>query len=261
MEYIHLKRSFAASILLHLGIILILTVHLSRNQEQSSVGYEVQLIDAPTNSVEQRVVRSTDGVDVEAPAEAAFLSEKTRTVKKQTVARNPRTLVAPQVKLSDLGVKLSDGKGPTPPVDVRRGWERPSEQFGATYQEHVEGLDAGEQTALNTREFVFFGYYERIRQRLDIAWPRFLRSELEGLYRQGRNLASSRDHITRTLVSLDRRGRVVRVQIVEESGTRDLDSAAVRAFNAAGPFPNPPKELFPPGESEIQIRWDFVLKT
>ena len=40
----------------------------------------------------------------------------------------------------------------------------------------------------------------------------------------------------------------------------DLDSAAVKALNRAGPYPNPPKGLLD-ANGNAQIRWDFVLKT
>ena len=53
---------------------------------------------------------------------------------------------------------------------------------------------------------------------------------------------------------------VVRVQLLEESGAVDLDSAAVGALNKAGPYPNPPKGLLDEN-GNAQIRWDFVLKT
>jgi protein TonB len=48
--------------------------------------------------------------------------------------------------------------------------------------------------------------------------------------------------------------------MLSESGTGDLDDAAVGAFNQAGPFPNPPKGMIDLNQ-EIKIPWDFVLKT
>ena len=62
------------------------------------------------------------------------------------------------------------------------------------------------------------------------------------------------------LVTLDNDGQIVRVQVVTESGTSDLDDAAIKAFNDAGPFPNPPKGLIG-AAGKVAIRWDFVLRT
>src|SRR5690606_6387431 len=82
---------------------------------------------------------------------------------------------------------------------------------------------------------------------------------LEKYFYRGRQLASDVDYTTQLLVSLDDQGRVIRVQIIGASGTRDLDEAAVKAFNEAGPFPNPPTGLVKNGQ--VHVRWDFVLRT
>ncbi len=68
------------------------------------------------------------------------------------------------------------------------------------------------------------------------------------------------DYTTKLLVTLDHDGQIVKVQIMSQSGTRDLDDAAIKAFNDAGPFPNPPKGLVN-NQGTIQVRWDFVLRT
>jgi protein TonB len=62
------------------------------------------------------------------------------------------------------------------------------------------------------------------------------------------------------MVVLGGSGQVVRVEVLGESGTRVLDESAVRAFNKAGPFPNPPKALLG-RDGTVQIRWEFILKT
>lgn len=127
-------------------------------------------------------------------------------------------------------------------------------------QDYVRGLKESEHTALNTKEFVFFGYFQRIRERLDRAWAATLREHLYRMDRRGRHLASEMDHTTRTVVTLNSRGEIIRVRLVEESGTADLDEAAIDAFNQAGPFPNPPKGMVDTN-GLIEIRWDFILRS
>ena len=126
-------------------------------------------------------------------------------------------------------------------------------------QEYLSGYEKGQTTALNTREYVFFGYFQRIRQRLDLAWTRQLRTQLERYYRRGRTLASEMDYTTRTLVTLNDQGAIIKVQVLEESGAVDLDQAAIEAFNRAGPFPNPPRGVVD-ARGLIEIRWDFVVR-
>jgi protein TonB len=121
-------------------------------------------------------------------------------------------------------------------------------------------LKEGETTALNTQEYVFFGYYQRIRERLDRAWTGLLREQLVRIFKMGRQLASEQEHVTRLLVTMNAGGEVVRIRVIEASGTQDLDEAAIRAFNQAGPFPNPPSGMTD-SLGQVEIRWDFVLRT
>jgi protein TonB len=59
---------------------------------------------------------------------------------------------------------------------------------------------------------------------------------------------------------LDKRGILSKVQVLSSSGARDLDEAAVEAFQAAAPFPNPPAGIVEK-DGMIRIRWDFVLES
>jgi protein TonB len=68
------------------------------------------------------------------------------------------------------------------------------------------------------------------------------------------------EHRTKVLVVLNPSGEITKVQVVSESGTQDLDDAAVSAFNEAGPFPNPPKGIVNTS-GLIEIPWEFILRT
>ena len=142
--------------------------------------------------------------------------------------------------------------------DSRRWAPQPGVGDGVP-SDYIKGLTESETTALNTREYVFFGYFQRIRERLDMAWSGLLREQVEKVYRRGRQLASDHEYTTRTMVTLNDSGKVVRVQLIEASGAMDLDEAAVQAFNKAGPFPNPPQGLMA-GNMTVEIRWDFVVR-
>jgi protein TonB len=224
-------------------------------------------------------VETEPGRVTDRAAPDALLGARTQTVDRQTVSRrSPRTAgtsqqtasktsrPADQTKtapLSQLGVNwLKPGQDLSRPTASQPQWAPQGAQLApgqAKAHDYIKGMKEGEQTALNTREFVFYGYFQRIRASLDRAWNKTLRENLTRLFRRGRRLASEVDHTTRTLVVLNSQGRVLRVQILEESGTLDLDDAAIRAFNEAGPFPNPPRGLID-SSGEIQVRWDFVLR-
>jgi TonB family protein len=138
---------------------------------------------------------------------------------------------------------------------------RPNESggVGSATLDYIKDLDPSTETLLSTREFVFYTYYARIRKQLNQHWGPTVRERLTQIYKQGRNIASNEDKITRCLVILDSRGFLLKVQIIGQSGIYELDQAAVEAFRAAAPFPNPPEGIIE-ADGKIKIRWDFILE-
>jgi len=125
--------------------------------------------------------------------------------------------------------------------------------------DYIKDLDPGLETLLSTREFVYYTYYARIRRQLNQFWGPKVREKLVALYRSGRQIASSTDKITKCLVTLNKDGKLMRVQIIGNSGVHELDEAAVEAFKLAEPFPNPPHGMVE-DDGSIRIRWDFILE-
>ena len=163
------------------------------------------------------------------------------------------------VKLSDLGIKIAPSKADKS-FEHERNWAE--SRTGETMKggEYIQGMKEGEVSSLNTKEFIFYSYFERVRRQLDQSWQPLLREQIDRIYKRGRHLASNTDFTTRTLITLTSKGEVKRVQLLEESGTTDLDQAAIDALNKAGPYPNPPKGLVE-DTGQVEIRWDFILKT
>jgi protein TonB len=237
-----------------------------------------------------RVVQTTPGEKVDKALPDSYLGWQNQVVDKQTVSKQKTTVVGANQNNSNQsslenkesnqnhktsseqsnknnvtkteGVKALSNLGvPLLPPPSQRMADRPEWATpGARPQDFVEGVAESDRTALNTKEYVFYGYFQRIRERLDKAWVPILRQRLISYYKTGRRLAESTSHVTKVLVILNEKGEITRVQMVSESGTRDLDDAAVNAFNKAGPFPNPPKGIIDRNR-EIKIPWDFVLKT
>ena len=237
----------------------------------------------PKPAEEKRIVQTNVGRKSDTAAPDAFLGKETRVVDqdRQTVSKQSsddvqvpaREKTAPTqqkskvfaektphaVPLAKLGVPMIRDVTEDEKKDLSSHdeFEKKYEQISGDY---VKGLKESENTALNTKEYVYFGYFQRIRAALDQAWKPILKAKLIKIYRSGRSLANEMDYITKTLVTLNKEGRVVRVQVVEESGKHDLDETAVKAFNEAGPFPNPPNGIID-RDGFIQVRWDFILRT
>jgi TonB family protein len=154
--------------------------------------------------------------------------------------------------LKDLTPKFSLTPGPKAPALDENG--NPS-----MTDDHIQNVEKGMQTLLSTREFVYYAYYNRIKDALRQHWEPNVREKVKIIYRQGRTIASSKDRVTQVLVTLNPDGELVKVEVLTQSGVMDLDSAAVEAFRQAAPFPNPPKGMVE-ADGTIKIRWDFVLE-
>lgn len=129
----------------------------------------------------------------------------------------------------------------------------------AQNNDFVEDVPLGDMTNLNTTEFKYYGFYHRIRQKLEQHWGSTIQSKAKNLYKSGRRIPASENLITAVQVVLDDHGQIVEIKIEGTSGIRELDQAAIESFNKAGPFPNPPKGLLVDGRAVIQ--WGFVVKS
>lgn len=125
--------------------------------------------------------------------------------------------------------------------------------------DYIKDVDKGMQTLLSTREFVYYSYYQRIKEALRQYWEPTVKQKVKIMYRKGRQLASAQDRVTQILITLTAQGELERVEVIGQSGVTDIDDAAIEAFKQAAPFPNPPKGIVEK-DGRIRIRWDFILE-
>lgn len=129
----------------------------------------------------------------------------------------------------------------------------------ASNNDYLQNLALGDFTHLNTTEFKYYGFYHRIRQKLEQFWGDSIREKAKNLYAQGRRVATSDDLVTTLMVSINDKGEITSVKMLGTSGVKELDDAAVESFNKAGPFPNPPSGMIKNGVATIE--WGFVVKS
>lgn len=225
----------------------------------------------------RQVVETEKADNTEKPKDAKYLGERDQLVKEETKAKQVDSFRdGGQAKAGQKGQSLSlKDLAPTkqiaPPTQTEvDAYRKAQEQMassqggemnpGSATNDYLKDAKEGDRTMLSTKEFVYFGYYQRIRKRLEVAWNSRLRSTLESYGGVGRQLASNQDYVTGVIVVLDRFGQITAVKVLRQSGAHDLDRAAVDAFNSAGPFPDPPSGLVDE-KGEIRIRWDFILQS
>ena len=240
-------------------------------------------------SQKRQIVQSEDSTSNEKKKDA-FLSDKDRNFERESVSKNIERFnraaqgnadmtqkSQPQVskakkkshikdlKLSDFGIAAGD---PFPKEEAHslrsqsiKGMNNgdPQAQGLSATNDYVEEVTLGDFTHLNTVEYKFYGFYHRIRQKLEQFWGKSIQEKAENIFRSGRRLPASENLITNLQVTLNSRGEIVGVKILGASGVKELDDAAIESFNQAGPFPNPPKELLVNGKATID--WGFVVKS
>jgi TonB family protein len=237
-------------------------------------------------------------VNDEAPEKTRYLSRNNQTVKKQTVAKNkgefqnlasktqpppgrrgaknlkdlllpldPFALMQKQVEKEnaqrlekELALREREIRNAQPNFGQNFDQDQKQNTGNASQSpDYLKDVDLGLETMLSTKEFKYYTYFNRIRRQLSQYWEPKVRDKLHKMFRQGRTIASNEDKITKLVIFLNPTGQLVKVQVMSESGIKDLDEAAIDAFRAAAPFPNPPQGIVDP-DGFVKIRWDFVLE-
>ncbi len=127
---------------------------------------------------------------------------------------------------------------------------------GAPANDHLENLDEGEGTFLNSREFKFHSFFNRMKRGVSQhwnPWSEYRRRDPTG------NVYGFRSRVTVLNVTLDASGGLREVTVAQSSGLDFLDQEAMAAFRRAEPFPNPPKGLLT-NEGQVNFPFGFHLE-
>ena len=291
-----LKIFITLSVAIHMGLAAVVFVLPKIQHHYAPI--EVVLVE-PEQEIEESVADDTKNptriVETEAKAEddqtpenknAKYLSSKNNVVEKETIAqlgenfKNAQPIAKKAVKAirktqpSLFGEKFNAydvmakkaGSGKTDFNGQQQDHSQTAEQgndrgIASTSTDKLEQVEQSLKTQLNTREYKYYGYYQRIKNQLNSFWQPEVKQKVSRLMTQGRTIASdSNNKVTKLIIVLNDAGTLVKVQVIGESGVRDLDEAAIEAFRQAAPFPNPPKGMVE-NDGTIKIRWDFVVES
>lgn len=172
------------------------------------------------------------------------------------------------IKFSDLAIKSSEkiflkkNKKVSKANSQRKGLKNGKTKGIGLGQSNdfLDDIPLGDFTQLNTQEYEFYGFYHRIREKLEQFWGNNLQAEADKIFKQGRSIASDNNLITGLTIKINNRGEIVDIVLNSTSGLKELDDAAVKSFNQAGPFPNPPKGMIK-ADGKAVIEWGFVVNT
>jgi protein TonB len=284
-----LLRVFPASVILSIFLHLAFlgAIHWS---EQKSLLEKPEVVEIsfinPKKEKELQIVQQDQRLNDKRPTKEAFLGKHDQAVDEQMIAaksgktkdtngggqflpkqNKPKKKQAKKIAKNKDGLKKNWKKLKLDDLKPSFDWSPNTEQknqaafVGEESQssDYLENVKKGNQNLLNTREFKYYTYFNRIRNQLQEYWEPSLHARLNKLLRSGRQIASTGPKTTRVLITLNNRGNLVGVQVLEDSGVRDLDEAAIEAFKQAAPFPNPPSGIVEK-DGNVRIRWDFVLE-
>lgn len=249
-----------------------------------------EVVKATASLNKRQIVQSEDSQNKTKPLDPAFLSDKDRNFDRQTVSKNTdifkqaakgnasltqqalpkqtaekKKVALKDLKLSDVGIAAGDPLpkkvSRAPASESFKGLENgnPLSQGLSATNDYVEEVALGDFTHLNTVEYKFYGFFHRIRQKLEQFWGKSIQEKAAVLFKAGRRMPASDNLITSLQITLNARGEIIGVKILGTSGVKELDDAAIESFNQAGPFPNPPKDLMVNGKAVIE--WGFVVKS
>jgi TonB family protein len=111
---------------------------------------------------------------------------------------------------------------------------------GSPMAERLRGVAEGEETRLNTRAFKYADFYRRVAEAIRSEWDP--NGAWDALDPQDRVFGREARTVAVDIV-LDRGGRLLAAKVATTSGLPFFDREALRAIDAAAPFPNPPEGL------------------
>ncbi len=126
---------------------------------------------------------------------------------------------------------------------------------GSPSNDYVEGVEEGEGTYLNAKEFKYATFFYRVKDSVSDEWSGLATSEYRRRDPTG-NIYGFKDRSTLLRIQLNMSGEIDDIRVEQGSGVDFLDTVAVEAFRRAQPFPNPPAGI---ADADGFIRFNFMF--
>jgi TonB family protein len=124
---------------------------------------------------------------------------------------------------------------------------------GSGSMDYLKDVDDGESTALNSKKWAHAAFFNRVKRQVADQWHPdvvYVQHDPHG------NVYGVKDRVTVLRIHLKPDGHMGTWTMLQSSGVDFLDDEAIRAFQKAQPFPNPPRALI---ESDGQIHFNFAF--
>ncbi len=269
MRKTRFEKSFQAlmlSLLLHIAITL--SIYWAPEPQNAEVPIEVTWLDSRSLKTRQIVDETEEdpaNLLKKLQARNHLLSKYNKQVKKEQIARNktgetknqrggggrsfapPKNLNLQAKNQQTKTSRIQQQKAPVNPLlngPGPRGSLNNSLALGeSTSGFDIPGIQSGHFTALNTDQFTYYSFFERVNNSIRFRWISGVRKFAREASPKVINQLSKIPAPTVLRVLLDKEGMVVKVDVLSSSGAENLDQAAVEAFYQASPLNHPPNGL------------------
>ena len=121
--------------------------------------------------------------------------------------------------------------------------------------DYLKKVEKGDETALNTKKFIYAAYFNKIKQAISKHWtPGYVLviNDPNG------HIYGRKNRYTKLKVMLSENGTISKISVITGSGIDFLDREAINAFKMAAPFQNPPEALLNENR-ELEIQFGFMV--
>ncbi len=197
------------------------------------------------NQKQDQIVRTNKKFDKNPETlEKIYLSDKDNATDKNTRAKNTGNFLeskSTSILTKGPGFATTTGKGVSASDDF------------------IVGATIGPMTILNTQEFKYFSYYNRIKDKVVENWRPLIRKAIKQVKSNEKKYGALTVglKITKLAITLDEKGEIIALDYVGICGIEPFDLTAKKSFQISAPFASPPAELVQNGR--FNLRWDFAV--
>ena len=213
-------------------------------------GDKQRVMEVPDVKARQQVAMR----DIANPGPGAKVSNRSESA---AIRGNAERLRLQQGRESGEAEEASQGRAGTPgDINLSPSASTLAKVSGAAPNDHLADVDEGDGTFLNTKEWKYSTFFNRVKQAVGMHWdPGTELRRRDPTF----NIYSGRDRYTLLNVVLNERGLVKEIKVEKSSGIDFLDSEAIASFERSQPFPNPPPGLVGTDKT-VHFQFGFFLE-
>ncbi|MGI6395270.1 MAG: energy transducer TonB family protein [bacterium] len=121
--------------------------------------------------------------------------------------------------------------------------------------DHLTDIDKGDETALNTRKYIYSAYFNKIKREVSKHWQP---AHVLIIHDPRSHIYGRKDRYTKLAVKISSNGTLLRASVDISAGVDFLDREAINAFKAATPFPPPPQAILNENNT-LDIYFGFMV--